>query len=70
LTALGHLPTVGEQVTTPLATFVVEEVQRRRITKVRVVLRPPTPSFKAPTPSAENSPDASPPPLPSREPIA
>jgi putative hemolysin len=39
LTTLGRLPAVGEQVTTPFATFIVEEVQRRRITKVRVQLQ-------------------------------
>jgi CBS domain containing-hemolysin-like protein len=39
-TELGRLPSVGEKVTTPEAVFIVEEVQRRRITKVRVVLRP------------------------------
>lgn len=38
-TELGRLPTVGEKVTTPEALFIVEEVQRRRITKVRVILR-------------------------------
>ncbi|MFA0743079.1 MAG: hypothetical protein DFNUSKGM_003212, partial [Candidatus Fervidibacter sacchari] len=39
-TELGRLPSVGEKVITPEAVFIVEEVQRRRITKVRVVLRP------------------------------
>lgn len=38
-TELGRLPTIGEKVTTPEALFIVEEVQRRRITKVRVILR-------------------------------
>ncbi len=38
-TELGRLPSVGEKVTTPEAVFIVEEVQRRRITKVRVILR-------------------------------
>lgn len=38
-TELGRLPTVGEKVVTPEALFIVEEVQRRRITKVRVILQ-------------------------------
>ncbi len=38
-TRLGRLPTIGEKVTTDEAVFIVEEVQRRRITKVRVLLR-------------------------------
>ncbi len=41
-TELGRLPSVGEKVITPDAIFIVEEVQRRRITKVRVILRPAT----------------------------
>lgn len=39
-TELGRLPAIGEKVVTPEALFIVEEVQRRRITKVRVILRP------------------------------
>jgi len=38
-TELGRLPAVGEKVVTPDAIFIVEEIQRRRITKVRVILR-------------------------------
>ncbi len=38
-TALGRLPSIGEKVVTPNALFIVEEIQRRRITKVRVVLK-------------------------------
>ncbi len=38
-TRLGRLPAIGEKVTTDEAVFIVEEVQRRRITKVRVLLR-------------------------------
>ncbi len=38
-TALGRLPSIGEKVVTPDAIFIVEEIQRRRITKVRVILR-------------------------------
>lgn len=38
-TELGRLPSIGEKVTMPEAVFIVEEVQRRRITKVRVILR-------------------------------
>ncbi len=39
-TKMGRLPTMGEKVTLPEAIFIVEEIQRRRITKVRVILRP------------------------------
>lgn len=38
-TALGRLPSIGEKVVTPEALFIVEEIQRRRITKIRVVLK-------------------------------
>ncbi len=38
-TELGRLPSIGEKVVTPDAIFIVEEIQRRRITKVRVILR-------------------------------
>jgi len=38
-TALGRLPSVGEKVVTDDSLFIVEEIQRRRITKVRVILR-------------------------------
>ncbi|MCS7264486.1 MAG: hemolysin family protein [Armatimonadetes bacterium] len=37
--ALGRLPSIGEKVVTPDAIFIVEEIQRRRITKVRIILR-------------------------------
>lgn len=39
-TELGKLPAIGEKVVTPEALFIVEEIQKRRITKVRVILRP------------------------------
>lgn len=41
-TALGRLPSVGEKAVTPNALFIVEEIQRRRITKIRVILREQT----------------------------
>lgn len=41
-TELGRLPNIGEKVVTTKALFIVDEVQKRRITKVRVVLRPPS----------------------------
>lgn len=41
-TGLGRLPNIGEKVVTKEALFIVDEVQKRRITKVRVVLRPPS----------------------------
>jgi CBS domain containing-hemolysin-like protein len=53
MTALGRLPSVGDRITTPDAAFVVEEVQRRRVTKVRVELLPVT--QKVPSSDADAS---------------
>ncbi|MCX7642538.1 MAG: hemolysin family protein [Armatimonadetes bacterium] len=41
-TELGKLPSIGEKLVTPNAIFIVEEIQRRRITKIRVILREQT----------------------------
>lgn len=61
LTTLGRLPVVGDQVTTPFATFIVEEVQRRRITKVRVKLHPTKVPSAASSSDDEPSGEQSPP---------
>lgn len=41
-TKMGRLPAPGEKVVMPETLFIVEEIQKRRITKVRVVLRHPS----------------------------